>query len=750
MFKKNAWIFLPLVLVVLLALSFTYIVITKGDQSNITVYYKLSNEQNNNTTTITQKEQWKQVGSSSALLAKKKISGNFTAKTDNLGIVTIPFNSHNRSIDDKVVFRIKQADNDDWYYQGTYNTNQIQTNIPFPFGFPTIKNSKNISYIFEIESLHGTSTDFLSLSKTDPYFLIKYKFTKSDLTKNPLVLSQFIIAKTVEQLPILKFREIMLIFMFSAFFPLILYLVLKNMKKINKALSIMFIKAAKSGMFILISNKNRILKKKSFVEFLMDDIKLLVEKFEDFIYKNDILVLVVILLITLLTRFSISYTDKSNIIVAPEIKIVNGWKIGSDFQVGVIGAIELMFNGESIYTSKQNYGSGFTLLTIPFIYLLNSYNICSITDVAYCSIILYHWLLVITIGGYLLLIFLISFRKWALLNFLLLYFTIFILDIFGGFGLERGNIDISLSLVFGYLMLWILFVSSRQERNVLIIFQSIIIGLIAAFLVNSKVFLLPVGLVAIYSSKKILAAFLSFAITFSLLGYLPNILFNSPSDPFSSIKIAWVAGHVDTFALTGRLQYNYSLNALASLATNCVEKLTCKGQTDWMVISIISLFLFIFTFIFPFLSIQPIKNKFILLSNHIHFDLIERLHYKSGLQWLNKQRFNKNFIILLFILSVATLILLSEQTYPYRMYYTLPLLMILWKETENNKRARIYCLLSIICLSIKGLWILMDVNPTGFNIFEARGMVFFVVLSFYFMVKSGIALVVVKNKAEIV
>jgi len=268
---------------------------------------------------------------------------------------------------------------------------------------------------------------------------------------------------------------------------------------------------------------------------------------------------------------------------------------------------------------------------------------------------------------------------------------------------------------------------------------------------------LPIGIVAIYSSRKMLAAFLSFIITFCLLGYLPSILFHSPSDPFSSINIAVTIAHVDSFAQIFRMQHNYSFNALASLATNCVQKQTCEGQFDSLIISGISISLFIFVFIVPFLTARPIKNKLIYLIKQINLGSISKIHYKSvisiirsGLQWLNKQRSNKGWIILLFILSVADLILLPEQTYPYRLYFVLPLLMVLWKETANNKRARIYCLLSIICLSIKGLWIFMDVYPSGFNILEARGMVIFVVLSYYFMIKSGIALFVAKNNTEMI
>ncbi len=273
MFKKTSSILLYLASIILLIFSFIYVVITKSDQGNSTNYYKSSKEQNNNLTTITQKEPWKQVSSKYTLLAKKKIGGSFTARTNNLGIIVVPFDTNNKSVNDRIIFRLKQTGTTDWYFQATYNTNQIQNNIPFPFGFPIIRSSKNISYTFEIESLNGTVSDSLSLSRASPYFITKYKFTKSELANNPYVLAKFIFAKIAEQQEMLTFREFLSILLFSLFSPLILYLVFKVFKY----------------MFILIkqNGKNIILK---------------VRQFKDFLYKNNILVLVILLLITIFTQ----------------------------------------------------------------------------------------------------------------------------------------------------------------------------------------------------------------------------------------------------------------------------------------------------------------------------------------------------------------------------------------------------------------------------------------------------------------
>jgi hypothetical protein len=205
--------FLLVLSIILLTISFEYVMVTKSDQTS---YYKESGAQYNGITVLTQEKQWINLNPKSAteLLANNKISESFTAQDDNLGIIAIPFDAHNRSINDRIIFRIKENGSKSWYFQNTYNADQFQTNVPFPFGFPIIKNSRNKAYTFQIESLAGTSTDSISISKTNPYFLTKYKFSKEDLIKNPVKLFQFLVAKNSEQAQPLTMDKIILIIIY--------------------------------------------------------------------------------------------------------------------------------------------------------------------------------------------------------------------------------------------------------------------------------------------------------------------------------------------------------------------------------------------------------------------------------------------------------------------------------------------------------------------------------------------------------
>lgn len=224
---KRILLFLISTSFILFILSLGYFLFVNSDQTNNTPYYKASGAQNTGLTTITQKESWSKQNpqNSTELLAKKTIVGTFVAQADNLGIIEIPFDTHDRSIDDKVIFRIKASGEKNWYFQSVYNAGQFQTDVPFPFGIPVIKNSRNNSYTFEIESLEGRPNNSISLSKTSPYFFSKYKFSKEELTRNPLTLIQFVVVKGSNQLPLLSgYRIIILVFLMLA--PFLLYFVL--------------------------------------------------------------------------------------------------------------------------------------------------------------------------------------------------------------------------------------------------------------------------------------------------------------------------------------------------------------------------------------------------------------------------------------------------------------------------------------------------------------------------------------------
>lgn len=129
------------------------------------------------------------------LLKGEKIIGGFEAKNNNLGIVSVLFDTHNQINDDYLQFSIKEIGNSRWYYSNKYKVDQFQNNTYFPFGFPEISNSKGKLYQIEIESLSGTKGNSVKAVIENTPFLSKYSFPKTYLLQNKKEIPIFLLSK---------------------------------------------------------------------------------------------------------------------------------------------------------------------------------------------------------------------------------------------------------------------------------------------------------------------------------------------------------------------------------------------------------------------------------------------------------------------------------------------------------------------------------------------------------------------------
>jgi hypothetical protein len=154
----------------------------------------------------------------------QKIVGRFTAKENNLGQLAVRFTGNYKEPSDRIVFRFKPENHHQWYYQAEYNTDQFQNNQLFPFGFPLIEQSKGQSYIFEIESLSGsTESGQIGISKENPPFTSRYTFSP----RSVIAISTFLIKKTFNILSNSDFLATSFIFII----PILFYLALIAHKK---------------------------------------------------------------------------------------------------------------------------------------------------------------------------------------------------------------------------------------------------------------------------------------------------------------------------------------------------------------------------------------------------------------------------------------------------------------------------------------------------------------------------------------
>ncbi len=132
------------------------------------------------------------------ILKGEKITGNFTARENNLGLVMIKFNNYVKpdyADEDILVFSIKEKGRKSWYYKGNYHSGAFEHLTYFPFGFTPINNSKNKTYQFQLVSLNGNSSNAIELSKGNSIFQTGYQFSKRDIIGNKLFLIKFILEK---------------------------------------------------------------------------------------------------------------------------------------------------------------------------------------------------------------------------------------------------------------------------------------------------------------------------------------------------------------------------------------------------------------------------------------------------------------------------------------------------------------------------------------------------------------------------
>jgi cell division protein FtsB len=133
----------------------------------------------------------------SELLANDKITGQFIAKEDNLGIVSIRFNTFNKISRDAIVFKIRRKGDNKWHYENKYNVNQFTHKDLYPFGFQKIENSKDKVFIFEVISLNGKRGNSVAISEQFPILTSHYQYNKDVILSSPSSFLDFLWKKAL-------------------------------------------------------------------------------------------------------------------------------------------------------------------------------------------------------------------------------------------------------------------------------------------------------------------------------------------------------------------------------------------------------------------------------------------------------------------------------------------------------------------------------------------------------------------------
>lgn len=125
----------------------------------------------------------------------KKVYWVFTSEYNNLGTVLIHFDSQNRFINDRILFKLKEEGSGQPIYENIYSARDMKDLELFPFGFPLIQNSRNKTYEVELASLHGTTNEAIQLHTQQPIFQSRYQYSKRIILSNLSTLTEFIVAK---------------------------------------------------------------------------------------------------------------------------------------------------------------------------------------------------------------------------------------------------------------------------------------------------------------------------------------------------------------------------------------------------------------------------------------------------------------------------------------------------------------------------------------------------------------------------
>ena len=211
-------------------------------------FLSLVEEKPINLVSVNQKRQTDQFDNH--LFKNEKITGEFVADHNNLGIVMLRFVRFGGAVD-TVTFRIKPAGEKKWHYENKYAAKQFQPDEYFTFGFPTLQDSKNKKYVFELESMNGKYDNSIGVSP-DKSTAFVYSYTKSDL-KDLNVLSAFLLKKFLYAKDNVNLFYILSTFITS--FLLILLIKGYAFKIYDKEIKKRIIRFTKTNLYAVLLNK---------------------------------------------------------------------------------------------------------------------------------------------------------------------------------------------------------------------------------------------------------------------------------------------------------------------------------------------------------------------------------------------------------------------------------------------------------------------------------------------------------------
>lgn len=195
---------------------------------------------------------------------------------NNLGIITIKFNTYDRFNYDMLRFRIKEQHAQEWYFEETYSTRAFTSLNAYPFGFPILPNSQDKNYQIEIESLNGNKDSSVAIYPSRDHITASYQFEKKRLLQDQGYLLNFLFIKTTNSIqnyslwyPVLVYSYLFVFYLFSLlknsvwphsstkklYLALIVIAIVMDILFIKRSFDLVYVKLALLLLYVLKYNR---------------------------------------------------------------------------------------------------------------------------------------------------------------------------------------------------------------------------------------------------------------------------------------------------------------------------------------------------------------------------------------------------------------------------------------------------------------------------------------------------------------
>ena len=131
-----------------------------------------------------------------SMLEQKKIQIPFTATQNNLSVITMSlwyYRNASETVNNikdpaVLIFRLYQPGKKKPFFESERDANMIESASNFPYGFPTIADSKGKQYIIELELKKGTKLDHIIVNTWPGRITTTYTNSKEDIIKKPYII----------------------------------------------------------------------------------------------------------------------------------------------------------------------------------------------------------------------------------------------------------------------------------------------------------------------------------------------------------------------------------------------------------------------------------------------------------------------------------------------------------------------------------------------------------------------------------